>query len=109
KSVFTPDHSLTSTASVCFDAVYVASGKRSADVLKTEPAAILFVNEAYKHCKAVAFGKETEGFSALTNIKKDLKDPALIMEGKTKFPAAFVTAIANHRVWDLEDARNNPS
>jgi len=110
KSVFTPGHSLLSTASVCFDAVYVASGKKSVAVLQAEPAAILFINEAYKHCKTVAFGKETEDFVALTNIGQHKeKDPAVVYEQATSFATVFIASVAKHRVWELEEARNNPA
>lgn len=109
KTTFTPQHSLTSTASVCFDAVYVGAGKKSAAALAAKPEAIQFVNEAYKHCKAVGFGKDTGDFAVLTHIKKNLEDPALVMEDIGKFPEKFSKAIAAHRVWELEDARNNPA
>jgi catalase len=110
KTIFTPQHSLLSTSSVCFDAVYVASGKKSIDILKTEPAAILFVNEAYKHCKTIGFGKQTESFSELTNVKNTKeKDPAVLYESGASFVNNFITSIAKHRVWNLEEARNNPA
>lgn len=110
KTALMPDHSLLSTASVCFDAVYVAAGKRSADILKADPAAILFVNEAYKHCKTVGFGKQTAAFSELTNVNKTKEnDPAVLYETAAGFVKDFITAVANHRVWDLEEARNNPA
>lgn len=109
KSKITPHHSFTSTASVCFDAVYVAAGSASAGVLATIPEAIGFVNEAYKHCKAIAFGSGNEDFAALTNVKQDIDDPALLIETNGKFAALFTKAIAGHRVWELEKARNNPA
>lgn len=109
KTVFKPDHSLTSTASVCFDAVYVAAGKPSADKLNTVPAAHFFINEAYKHCKAVGFGKGTDALFNSSQVKKDLEDPALIIETGGNFISLFTDAIAGHRVWELEEARNNPS
>ena len=110
KTTFIPDHSLLSTSSVCFDAVYVASGKKSIDTLKTEPAAILFVNEAYKHCKTIAFGKQTESFIDLTNVKKTMeKDPAVLHESGAGFTKYFINSIAKHRVWEFEEARNNPA
>jgi catalase len=110
KTIFTPHHSLLSTASVCFDAVYVASGKKSIDILKAEPAAILFVNEAYKHCKAIGFGKQAEAFIELTNVQNTMgTDPAVFQESGNGFAKDFISAIANHRVWDLEEARNNPA
>jgi catalase len=110
KNTFIPDHSLLSTGSVCFDAVYVASGKKSIDILKTDPAAILFVNEAYKHCKTIGFGMHSESFIDLTNVKKTMeKDPAVLQESGAGFIKDFISAIAKHRVWELEEARNNPA
>ncbi len=110
KTLFTPKHSLTSTASVCFDALYVASGNQSAQNLLKEPASVLFVNEAYKHCKAIAFGKDTAAiFDASAIAGKQHKDPAVIQESDKGFQDSFIKAIANHRVWELEEARNNPS
>lgn len=110
KKVFNPEHSLLSTASVCYDAVYVASGKKSVDILTAEPAAILFVNEAYKHCKTIAFGKQAEAFIDATNVKKtNGKDSAVVYETDVKFAENFIASIAKHRVWELEEARNNPA
>ncbi len=110
KTTFMPKHSLLSTSSVCFDAVYVASGKKSIDILKADPAAILFVNEAYKHCKTIGFGKQTESFIELTNVKKTMeKDPAVLQESGVNFAKEFIASVAKHRVWNLEEARNNPA
>ncbi len=110
KTTFMPNHSLLSTSSVCFDAVYIASGKKSIDILKADPAAILFVNEAYKHCKTIGFGKQTESFIELTNVKKTMeKDPAVLQESGVNFAKEFIASVAKHRVWNLEEARNNPA
>jgi len=113
KQEFIPDHSLTSTASVCFDAIYICAGKSSAEVLMNEenkPATILFVNETYKHCKAVAFGTDTNKVLEASNIAgKKHEDPAVLVQSDKGFTDAFIKAIANHRVWELEDARNNPA
>ncbi|MES2848841.1 MAG: catalase, partial [Bacteroidota bacterium] len=113
KSSFTPHHSLTSTASVLFDALYICGGKKSADTLmntENQPGTLLFINEAYKHCKAIAFGKDTAVIFDGSNISsKKHKDTAVIKDGENDFEKKFITAIANHRVWELEDARNNPA
>ncbi|MDE1192874.1 MAG: catalase [Arachidicoccus sp.] len=110
QSVFTPQHSLTSTASVCFDALYIAAGKKSVENLLTMPESIEFVNEAYKHCKAIAFGKDTQSLFDKTNIAaKKHDDPAVIQETDKDYADKFIKAITNHRVWELEDARNNPA
>lgn len=112
-SSFTPKHSLTSTASVCFDALYICSGKTSSDNLLNEdnkPGTVHFVNEAYKHCKAIYFGSETdEIFKASQVASKKHKDSAIVTSESQNADEAFIKAIANHRVWEFEIERNNPA
>ena len=48
------DYSLLTVGSVLFDAVYVPGGDKSAEALAAEASAVLFVREAFKHCKAIA-------------------------------------------------------
>lgn len=112
-TTFHPKHSLTSTASVCFDALYICSGKQSAENLLDEdnkPGTLLFVNEAYKHCKAIYFGQDTDNIYNASNVKnKKHEDSAIITSDHTNPDESFINAIANHRVWDLEKARNNPA
>ena len=48
------DFSLLTTSSVMFDAVYVPGGEKSVEMLQGEGDALHFINEAYKHCKAIA-------------------------------------------------------
>jgi len=48
------DFSFLTAASVLFDAVYVPGGEASIDALNTQPEAVEFVSEAYKHCKSIA-------------------------------------------------------
>lgn len=110
---FEPKHSLTSTASVCFDALYIGSGKQSAENLMNEenkPGTLLFINEAYKHCKAIYFGKGTDDIYNASNVKqKKHEDPAVIISDQNDSDASFIKAVAQHRVWELEKARNNPA
>ncbi|WP_294214492.1 catalase [uncultured Chryseobacterium sp.] len=112
-TAFEPKHSLTSTASVCFDALYIGSGKQSTENLMNEdnkPGTLLFINEAYKHCKAIYFGKETEDIYNASNVKhKKHEDPAIIISDQNDSDALFMKAVAQHRVWELEKARNNPA
>lgn len=110
KTIITPSHSITSTASVCFDAVFVTGGEVAAARLAAEPPAIFFINEAYKHCKAIAWGKGTDVlFKATFIAQKTHTDRAVLYEQDKLFLASFIKAIAAHRVWDLEEVRNNPS
>ena len=112
-TIFEPKHSLTSTASVCFDALYLCSGKNSAENLLNEdnkPGTLLFVNEAYKHCKAIYFGKETDEIYNASNVKgKKHEDPAIITSESNNSDESFIKAVSNHRVWELEKDRNNPA
>jgi catalase len=48
------DFSLLTVGSVLFDAVFIPGGVDSAKALAEEAMAVLFVNEAYKHCTALA-------------------------------------------------------
>ena len=48
------NHSLLTAASVFYDADYVPGGTNSVATLEAEPDAIHFLNEAFKHCKAIA-------------------------------------------------------
>jgi len=48
------DKSLLTTASVFYDAVYVPGGTNSVATLEADADAIHFLNEAFKHCKAIA-------------------------------------------------------
>lgn len=112
-TMFEPKHSLTSTASVCFDALYICSGKKSADNLLNEenkPGTLLFVNEAYKHCKAIYFGEYTDDVRNASNVgTKKHDDPGIITSENKNSDADFIKAVANHRVWELEKERNNPA
>ena len=112
-SVFVPKHSLTSTASVCFDALYICSGKKSADHLLNQdnkPGTLLFINEAYKHCKAICFGSGTDAILSASNVgARTHDDPAVITSDQENANDLFIKAIANHRVWELETERNNPA
>ncbi len=104
--------SLLTASSVLFDSVYVVGGKSSSDAFKSHPAALEFVYEAYKHCKAIAAtgtGKDVldaaRVSTQLPGESKSAKDEAVIIgaEGSAaKVAANFIDAIAKHRNWDRE-------
>ncbi|MEK7857202.1 MAG: catalase-related domain-containing protein, partial [Acidobacteriota bacterium] len=106
----TADFSLLTTASVLFDAVFVPGGAKSLDALAAEPDAIQFVNEAYKHCKAICSTGDPAPFLSKTHIPSDIDDKAVILTKKTdQAAAAFIKAIAEHRNWERETARKVPA
>ena len=48
------DFGLLTAGSVLFDAVYIPGGEESVEILKGDAKALLFVKEAYLHCKTIA-------------------------------------------------------
>src|SRR5665213_2421145 len=48
------DQAFLGSSSVLFDAIFIPGGADSVAALQKEPNAILFINEAYRHCKAIA-------------------------------------------------------
>lgn len=110
-SEVTADFSFLTAASVLFDAVYIPGGADSAATLGAEADAVHFVDEAYKHCKAISATGEGVSFlggTAAADAPED--DTAVISGGKLSQVAAdFITAIGNHRNWERERARKVPA
>ena len=103
------DHALRTTASVLFDAVYIPGGEKSAQTLADEPDAIEFVNEAFRHCKAIAgSGAGVKFLKEETYVGSKSKDDKAILLGDN-VTDDFIKAIANHRNWDREMARKVPA
>ena len=103
------DHNLLTVSSVLFDAVFIPAGKASAEALSNEEKAIEFLNDAYKHCKAIA--AEREGITLLnhTNFILKLSDENSKENGvltsedpKSNLPQDFIETMGNHRVWKRE-------
>lgn len=112
------DQSFLIASSVLFDAVYIGGGEKSVSALKQEPDAIHFINEAFKHCKAIA--AENEGVellkmisvnSFLANTEKNLPEGIIISRNTTpgKFAEEFMKAIAQHRFWERENLSKAPA
>ncbi|WP_437574068.1 catalase [Sorangium sp. So ce887] len=118
------DRTLLTTKSVMFDAVYVPGGRASVEALAAIGEAVHFVNEAFKHCKAI--GATGDGVALLSSslirgvaladtpaagpLLSDkgvitLRDPA----GLTPFTQELLRAIAQHRHWDREDIAQIPA
>ncbi|WP_438014388.1 catalase [Sorangium sp. So ce315] len=118
------DGTLLTKKSVMFDAVYVPGGRASVEALSAVGEAVHFVNEAFKHCKAI--GATGEGVALLSSsflrgvaladaqsagpLLSDkgvvtLYDPA----GLALFSQEFLRAIAQHRHWDREDIAQIPA
>ncbi|PJJ67437.1 catalase [Chryseobacterium geocarposphaerae] len=110
-STLIPKHSLTSTASVCFDALYIAGGEDAVKELlipENKHLVLHFINEAYKHCKAIYFDEGTQPLYMNSNVgARAHEDPAIITWEDKNGAEKFIHAIAKHRVWELEQERNS--
>ncbi len=98
------DEAFFLATSVVYDAVFVAGG----DSLATEAEAIHFVNEAYKHCKAIAAASGAEDFIKKTYVDPGSEGVVSISNGKS--PAReFISAVAQHRFWGREEKSKIPA
>lgn len=104
-----PDESFLTAASVLYDAVYVPGGASGIKKLQSITESLCFIDEAFKHCKAIALDKEAMELFKGTYAHKKLpekmgaKDMAalgLIINGT---PKDFAGAIAKHRFWKREE------
>jgi len=111
--------SFLTAASVLYDAVYVPGGVNSVAALEAEPDAVHFLNEAFKHCKAIA--ADTDALQVLKatyigrKLPQDKSDETLMTEGiiigdnVAKLSKQFIQAIAQHRFWEREKPRKVPA
>jgi len=118
------DFSLLTSASVLFDALYVAGGDASVATLKHEAKALHFINEAYLHCKAIAATGAGVDLVNASHVGARLGDAngvkpkdVLVNEGvvlsreasPAKVATEFVKAIAQHRHWSREMKEQVPA
>ncbi len=106
------DHALRTVASVLFDAVYVPGGEKSVASLSENADAIEFVNEAFRHCKAIAgSGAGVKFLNEETYVRKAKDDKAVILSenGGDDTAQKFIKAIAEHRNWEREKTRKVPA
>ncbi len=108
------DQSFLHAASVLFDAVYIPAGAKSAEALINEPDAIHFINEMYKHCKAIGAEGAGETLLKASYMGKKLIDKnddgnALAGVLINQSSKQFIKAIAQHRFWEREKKHNIPA
>jgi len=113
------DKSLLTTASVFYDAVYVPGGANSVGTLAEDADAIHFLNEAFKHCKAIAADDDAvqvlEATYFARKLPEDNDDDTVIAEGiiigmnAENLAGQFIEAIKQHRFWDREVPRKVPA
>lgn len=112
--------SFLTAASVLYDAVYIPGGAKSIEALRQEPDALHFIDEAYRHCKAIAASSDADTLIAETYIgkktaskngSKAAPDEGLILGQSDPMQLArkFIRAIAQHRFWERESQRKVPA
>lgn len=113
------DQSYLTAASVLFDAVYVPGGSKSIDAVALEANAIHFLNQSFKHCKAIAADPDAMKVLNATyfgdKLPKAFSDEEVLKEGITiqadaeKLSRQFIKAISQHRFWEREKPRLVPA
>jgi catalase len=115
-----PDKNLISVSSVLYDAVYIPGGEKSIDALSHQPYVLDFVNEAFKHCKAI--GATSEAVALLKEVDTKLQEAKMASDNKVVSDLGIVTsmmssddftdklidAIAQHRHWARENDDPTP-
>ncbi|HEX3997349.1 MAG TPA: catalase [Pirellulales bacterium] len=110
------DFSLPTVASVLFDGVVLPGGDACIEALSLETKAVEFVEEAFKHCKAIAavgaavdFLKRTRAGAALQATGEPSGGVAVLdglVTGKAsavnRVAAEFIAALSQHRAWDRQ-------
>ena len=95
------DFTFLTVGSVLFDAVFIPGGAPSTSALAGDAAAVLFVRETYKHCKAIA--ATGTGLAVLEAAGVDGREVLTRREGANgQLTSAFIKAIAQHRDWSRE-------
>jgi len=113
------DHSFLTAASVFYDAVYVPGGINSVATIEADADAVHFLNEAFKHCKAIAADAGAMQVLEATYFSKklpaDYSDQTVLKEGLVvgddpeTIADKFILAISQHRFWDREKPRKIPA
>lgn len=97
-------HTYLTEASVCYDAFYTPGGD-SVNLLAQEPDYVQFINEGFRHCKAIAFARQAENLIKLTMITDRKIDRGILLESKGEMVDRFINALKGHRVWEREEER----
>lgn len=98
------NHTLLTSSSVLYDALYVAGGQQSVDSLMQKKEAVYFVDEAFSHFKAVGAGKEAAALLSKAGIALEGEAPGVVLFENTSEVAGesqkFIDAIIQHRHWN---------
>jgi catalase len=126
----TIDFSFLTAGSVLFDALYLPGGEQSVEILEGDAKALLFIKEAYLHCKPIAAtdaGMDLLAAAQLGADKTAKSHAAGVMQDGDKLLAGdegvvtgrgaqigqvagkFIEALAQHRHWARESKGQVPA
>jgi catalase len=109
--IINADCSFLTGASVLFDGVCVPDGEQSIAALTAEKEALVFLDEAYKHCKTIGAngaGLELIRSAGILNSADaaDNSEDSGVIVGAGDVPGAiapqFIDSLAQHRHWQRE-------
>ncbi len=124
------DFSLLTAGSVLFDALYVPGGELSVEALKGDAKALVFIKEAYLHCKPIAATDSGIDLFAAADPASDqraqshaagvIQDRGRLFAGDegivfargahtSRVAPKFIRAIAQHRHWARELKGQQPA
>ena len=99
------DHSLLTTRSVLFDAVYLPGGADSVATLGGLRSVQTFIDEAFAHCKALAASSEGCDLISSNPLRGNAPGVVMAREPNPKtFITSFIADIAAHRHYSREPA-----
>ncbi|MCC5911924.1 MAG: catalase [Clostridiaceae bacterium] len=110
----------TTSASIIYDAVYITGGRKNVDTLVLQGDSLHFVNEAFKHAKAI--GATNEGVELLTASSiQGVKTAGAETQGQLvtelgvvtiqnttdmgQFSQEFINAVSQHRHWGRQNIK----
>ena len=124
------DFSFLTAGSVLFDALYLPGGGQSAEILKGDAKALLFIQEAYLHCKVIAATDAGIDLLAAAQLGADktakshakgvVQDAMKVLTGDEgvitgrdaqmgQVAHKFIKALARHRHWEREGKGQVPA
>jgi catalase len=110
---------LLTAASVLYDGVYVPGGTNSVATIEADADAVHFLNEAFKHCKAIAADTAAlqviEATYFAKKVPAEFTDKSVLLDGivigdnPSQLADQLILALAQHRFWDREKPRKIPA
>lgn len=93
------DKTFTNSGSVNFDAIFVPGGKASNKTLSQTADVVLFINEAFKHHKTIAYTADAKEILDQTDLAKSKSQEGVLSSTEAR---PFVEAMKKHKHWNRD-------